>query len=912
MSNRFRHTLAIVLLALVAPLLSPIAAAQEWEFPLGDEITPDQFDVVFTLKAPSPWPAQARLQVALCMRDEGNFYYADFAGARATLGSCAGGKRSPLSAPVPLGERESEDGFMLYEIAIQRRARLLQLVCDGRRLTAAYDDRLGRGKVALAASEPLEAQDLTAQPVADIHLDDDFAREPDESGEWEVLSGEWKSSGESIKRPKPQLSANPFSYHVKAEGRALAATGYDFWSGYSVRTAVKPAAEGVVGLALNFTDPENCYLLRWSRAGAADPANAGPTGRLQLVRVQAGSWSVLAEQLDFPYRIDQWHDLALTAADGCLEAYVDGRRYLAAHDRAFVRGRAALFAEDCESAYFDDVRVRTHDQFSEDFSSAEVIGDRRSQGRCTPVSGAWSVEFEHLYGVAHTPTGRAYLVTGHQAWRDYIFDAMVKLKDANRVGLIFCHRNPANYYLVRWGPSQGGQGLRELIRVADGDEQVLATADFPCNPTRFERIRLVTHRGHILVTADGDLALEATDATFTRGEVGVYVEGDREACFDNMALRFPKGPPGPPPITKQFTKEDTMATWASPKASWVKASDGAYRYDLPIFSDLRIDVQLKKLAAEKGKLELFIGADEELRGGARLTASCASGSLTVELSVGDQVLASGEGRSEAASPVLVVERHGAAVLASLVDHEHESLLLAHQVGSAVAGKYVGFKRGGLSPSFAQIQVRSEGILDQTFSGAPTGWQPGKGIWEVYDRWPCARGWSWFGGRHQQGDPKNPILWCKDTWAGEIVLEFWSGLIMDLDHEPGYSDPSDLNCTICADAENLCSGYSFIYAGDHNKRARILRKDVAVAGTDKGHFIKPISPNPDFHRHWFKTRIHKLGGHIEYWMDDKLLLEYDDPDPLPGRSIAIWSYNNGILVSRVRISAEHRLRASQEQ
>lgn len=130
--------------------------------------------------------------------------------------------------------------------------------------------------------------------------------------------------------------------------------------------------------------------------------------------------------------------------------------------------------------------------------------------------------------------------------------------------------------------------------------------------------------------------------------------------------------------------------------------------------------------------------------------------------------------------------------------------------------------------------------------------------------------------------------------------------MDLDHEPGYSDPSDINCTICADGQNLCSGYSFIYAGDHNKKAKILRRDQVVAETDKGVFINPISPNADFHRHWFETRIHKVAGHIEYHMDNQLLLQYDDPDPLPDGHIALWSYNNGLLVSRVKISAEQRL------
>jgi len=241
-----------------------------------------------------------------------------------------------------------------------------------------------------------------------------------------------------------------------------------------------------------------------------------------------------------------------------------------------------------------------------------------------------------------------------------------------------------------------------------------------------------------------------------------------------------------------------------------------------------------------------------------------------------------------------------------MDETTEVLALAHQVGSNVMGKWAGFRRSGYSPGADDIHLTSDGILDHTFSGAPTAWRPGAGIWEVYDRWPCSRGWSWFGGRDEAGTPKNPILWSKDTWAGETVLQFWAALIMDMDHEPGYSDPSDINCTICADGENLCSGYSFIFAGDHNKGAKILRGNEVVAETNRGRFINPVSRNFAYHRHWFETRVHKVGGHLAYYMDNTLMLEYDDPNPLLGGDIAVWSYNNGILVSRIKISAERRL------
>jgi hypothetical protein len=206
-----------------------------------------------------------------------------------------------------------------------------------------------------------------------------------------------------------------------------------------------------------------------------------------------------------------------------------------------------------------------------------------------------------------------------------------------------------------------------------------------------------------------------------------------------------------------------------------------------------------------------------------------------------------------------------------------------------------------------VTVRSDLMLDQTFSGAATDWRSGSGVWSVHDRWACYPGWSWFGGVDPDGEPQNPVVWCKDEWLGDLVLEFWSAVIMDLPKEPGYSDPSDLNCSIAANGRDLCSGYSFIFAGDHNKHAKIMRGNDVVATNGRGVFKNPRSNNAAFHRHWFETRVEKRGGHIEYYVDGQFMGEYDDPEPFSSGGIALWSYNNGINVARVRISAESRVR-----
>ncbi len=870
------------------------ASARPWQFPAGEEPVREPLDVVFTLTPVEGDAEKARAQIALCMQDERNYYFADFRAGKAFLGLCSDGQRFPLTpeATLPPGP---------HEIAIQRRAWLLRLVCDGRPMLAAYDMELHEGRVGLAVEGGLQVEELTPQPLAPIRMDDDFERAPENAGVWETLSGHWASSGEVEERPKPSLSANPFSFHVQAEARALAVTGYDFWDSYRFRAAVKPAADGAVGLAACFQDTENYYLLRWS---CSTPAGAPPAGRLQLMLVDGGQWRVLAERVDMPYQADMWYRLEIAVAGGCLEARVDDRLALTAMDDTFVRGRVALYADTCSDAYFDDVQIRSWDRYRETFA-ANPLPSRR----CLPLRGRWSVEREHLYGAAQSPGGSAIATTGSPDWEDYTAHAAVKLKQAQRVGLIVCYQGPGNYYLVRWGTTPRGQGTRELVRVRDGKPQPLATAAFTCVRNRFEDIRVRVHRGHITVSADDRLVLEAADTTFGRGQIGFLVQGDSPACFDNVSVSFHRPPPKAPPITQQFTQEETMTSWASPQACWQQLDDGRYLYDLPLFTDYRVDVQLKALAQESGGLTLLLGTDDQLRGGARLRAQCADGALVAELAMGDRVLASGTATSAARSPQLVVERDGDAVIASLVDELGGATLLAHQVGGALVDTRLGFEGAGLSPGPGQIHVRSDGILDQTFSGAATDWRPGGGIWSVHDRWACFPGWSWFGGVDPEGDPKNPIVWCKDEWLGDIVLEFWSAVIMDLPAQPGYSDASDLNCTICADGRDLCSGYSFIYAGDHNKHAKMLRGNEVVGTNEKGVFVNPKSNNAAFHRHWFKTRVEKRGGHIEYFMDDDFLIAFDDPEPLSGGGIALWTYNNGMNIARVRISSQSRVRGA---
>jgi hypothetical protein len=201
--------------------------------------------------------------------------------------------------------------------------------------------------------------------------------------------------------------------------------------------------------------------------------------------------------------------------------------------------------------------------------------------------------------------------------------------------------------------------------------------------------------------------------------------------------------------------------------------------------------------------------------------------------------------------------------------------------------------------------------DYTFTEAPTDWYAPQGEWTVFSRWPCYSDWSFFGGKGL-----NPVLWTKRTYSGDTVVEMYAHDQMDLAAHPGYSRPGDLNVTLAGDGKNPSSGYSFVVAGWDNKRTRILKGTQVVADneTDAARFINATNGNMEFHRHWFYIRAEakaareggKDGVRLRLYMDEKLLCEYFDAQPLPalqsGGRVAIWTLDNGIMVARAKIES----------
>ena len=193
------------------------------------------------------------------------------------------------------------------------------------------------------------------------------------------------------------------------------------------------------------------------------------------------------------------------------------------------------------------------------------------------------------------------------------------------------------------------------------------------------------------------------------------------------------------------------------------------------------------------------------------------------------------------------------------------------------------------------------MLDYTFHRAPVDWRIYSGKWRMMPRWTCQPRWNWFGGR----GPMAVTVWHKDRFLGNTVAEIFAAQPMDSPFDPLYRHPGTVSLTICGDGTNLDSGYSFVFAGWGNRWTRLLRLGKVVAETRD--VLLPDNRDDfqyrNMHINWRGFRIQKTGGQLACFFDDKEILKWKDPQPLTGERVAVWTFDNSLLVARARITAD---------
>ena len=864
----------------------PVGAMAGAEYTMLADEGQGDYDIAFELPPAQGWADNAELQLAFDYRKPEAHHLAHLRRNQAWFEKVTGGGGGRIGTAGAWPDLDAP-----LKVTIKRRAWEMAILAKGHTVAWAHDEEPYGGRIGFAASGlALAVGDLLVQPIEPVRFSDDFMREPHEPEAWHDEKGEWWNVGLAGGKGnlEPSLSANPFSFRCAAPRSALATTGDWFWESYRFGAAVKATeAAGALGLAFYVQDPHNYYLFRFAPAGGAGRGE-------QLVRVVDGQPTVL-DSATGGFRKDCWYRLEAAVSCGRVECSVDGAIHLAAHDSSFGQGKIGLWAENMGSAWFDDVSVTPWWAFSDTLQAPEL-------GSWLQVAGAWAPQAGALTATS-TFERPASLMMGSSRWHDYEVAVDVTPGEAEGVGLYACAAGPDDWYLLRWA-----DGVWQLLRMQGGQLACLSTAPGNLSHHEPERLSLLAARGRLQGSVNGQPIIDTVDFIHPSGRVGLRAEGGHDVRFGELVVRQVDEPYRPVTVTPQFTQEHTMADWARRSSDWqLDPQTGLRWFRLPFFDDLSLRVPFTFAPDSAAGLRVVMGAVGPDDGSVPGQQSMASG-LTVEMTPdpaggvkvscrrGEEQVAQAEAPTGAGERVARIDKNGLTTRIWLDDQP----VLACRDGTWLGNSAIGLSDRGVRVDLDRVEAYSTNMLEYTFSGAPTDWTPELGLWQVTDRWSCHPGWAWFGGSKHQ----TPLLWSKHALYGDQVYEFWGALEMDTDlAHGGYTHPSDLNCTICGDGRNLCSGYSFVFAGDNNTCTKILKGNVPVAQTNEVHFVNPTPHNFDFHRHWFHVKAVKLGPELYLSIDDRWVLRWRDPQPLEGGYLAVWSYNNGILIARARATGQ---------
>jgi len=870
-------------------------------------------------------------------RDNANFHFLDRVGGTISLGLSEAGVEQTFAT----GKLEA-----VAPLRLARHGSHIGVFEQGRLVIAAFDDRLSGGSVGfrmLSGGQPIS---LKVEPREDIHFADDFMTTEAHNQQWRGNGGGEKGDFAIKSLRNPLLSANAFCY-LGAGVNVHSVVGQPWWDRYSYDVSLRGPVAGNVGLAFAYQDDKNYGLFRWTARKRDKTGAIVDQGKRELVRVRNGEEEVLA-QGNGGYRPDQWYAAHVVMTYGRVSIAIDGHTLMEASDPYLTSGgagvwcdvpipatlalepKAQAFQENSldalmrQHAVFDDVRINTLDGYEDDFRQPGPLA-----GGWLVGAGDWNVSAGEKGGAGELQvapgTGSTKALIGDRRWAQYELEADVR-PCGSAAGLVFLHRDEGNYYTAL---VEGG--LLKLVCIADGQSGVVDSARLApsANPVH---LKVSIKRGHVRVTADNSASVEtfAGDG-FLRGRAGFAAagRGSGPCGFSRFRLAFLSERESLVTSNAIFEDEASMNDWTSPTSEWYPPREplliegGRPANLLWHRSQFPGDVELMAEPREfpdkdpkspdkdpKFEMALSVAKDGQGKNNGYVfryksgdAADGASRACTVQLK------RQGEMKVEKSLPEdprqlsSVALRRCGKYIVGLVNGRPA---LQYRDDSPLIGNKVAYYTQGVTLRSEATKITSDNFRNDFFSGAPTGWRTaGSAIAEVTNRWQCDPRWSFFSLKNDRERGKAAALWSKYLYPGDVTVEFFVGNKMEGVRGQPYLYSRDINVTICSDGADLNNGYTFMWGGHNNSGSMILRNGVEV----RRHGAR-IPTDMNYHRYWFSFKVEKQGGRLTFRVDrffasdsKQAELVYEDPQPLQGDRVAIWTYDHAIMLSRVRISGD---------
>jgi hypothetical protein len=557
-----------------------------------------------------------------------------------------------------------------------------------------------------------------------------------------------------------------------------------------------------------------------------------------------------------------------------------------------------------------------YQQLGAAFLSDDFMRGEKEQGAWKVIGGTWSIRSTGDPKMGANPftyrgkcaPGTGWAVAGFSFWDDYSFSISAKpTSKTGAVALAFHFRDEKNHLLFRLrvsdSPAKGKKGA-ELVRVSDGKETVLAQGDGCLVKGQWYRLSVQSEGEIATASIDGKELLRAKDNVLRAGKVALAVR-DGEAEFDDAAVRPISETTGPElaeldGAVPRFAGTMDRDTWAGAALQWRAAPStpglfwrrGAFSGDI----DLTLTCNFGNTPAAAAALTLLlVPAEGPADGGHGLilrpsatTASATRRNYEVEFtrqgtSVARAAVVSGP------DPVLSLRRVGSE-LAAWIDGRQ--VLACPPSGDLGACSQLGFQATGFLPRISGLRLHAGNVLDYYFDHAPTDWWIGSGTWELAVRWPCTPEWSWLAGESRSV----AALWHKRQFTGDHTLDLHVGP-RTVDH--GDKRPREIcrafNVLLCGDGQDVKSGYSFVVGGGKTGTGATLSRNGKVVASEPAYRIYS-----DAHNQWINVRAEKVGATIRLWVGDQRVLSWQDPNPLPGGRLAVWTQDNAVMIPRVTI------------
>jgi len=845
--------------------------------------------------------AKPNVRFVFDLQDRLNYYFVELTDARTRIGKVESGLESDLGAQSPQGLAPGAN-----HVILKRRYETIEVVLNDTVAARAEDEAfhggtIGAGVVGNSATLKVG----TPQQCDPVYLRDDFMRDVREEGSWKAVSGLWQVA----ELRNPSLSANAFYYVASApggKGPGTAVRGEWFWDNYRFRASARSTGAGDIGIYVYYRDPDNYYLFRWN--GEAQPA--GAKARKQLIKRWHGKETLLAEAPG-GYQPGVWYEIEAEVVEDRIRAFIDGQPIFRMRDPSLCFGQVGLHcgvAAPAE-AHFDDVLVQAVRGYEDDFSLVAA-------GRWRPLGGSWEQRAEQSgFACLATADAPAKAVSGSSQWRDYTLTAAVRLPEqtvpATEVGIVSHYLDETNCLLFAWQPAAGAVRLEALV---EGKQAVKEQAIVHRAPPGTKHQLAVEWKGAVATASlDGQPVVSAWVPGLPRGAVGLHAAEARELRFEHVRVDFPL-PPEPVLTThKIFSHELTMEVWAGAANDWEPAQetlDGAltqlYWHRADFHGDTTMEIDLRGDAAQaasgsklprSSRMALSADAGNAAASGYHFVLAwpdAAKAGTTYKATITRNGVAAAQRTLTLAAPVrrLRFDRTGGHVIASVNDEP----VLAAKDPHPLPGCRAAFATANIPVPREDVAVFSDTLKVYTFDRAVSDWRPAAGTWEISSRWECDPRWSFFSGVPDSSSLA--AIWNKRALDGDVSVEFAVGPKMETARGgTAYQYTRDFNVTICADGKDLSSGYNFMYGGWDNKETVITRGNTVVARC-----AAVIPRAAGIHRRWFYLKVEKVGNVLNLSVDGTRLLTYTDPNPLPGNRVAIWTWGNGIMVSRVRISA----------